>query len=180
MDKTDVWELVEQARSQVVDADDVDAVAQRMAELLATHQPDQIAAFDRPLSDLVAESYLAPLWAAAYVINGGASDDGFDYFRGWLIGQGRGVYERALADPDSLADVPAVVEAADEDDVLESEDMLSVAWDAYEAATGGELPATRGGSPRPPLDPDWDFDFDDDDEMSARLPRLTALFYDED
>jgi hypothetical protein len=28
-------------------------------------------------------------WGAAYLANGGCSDDGFDYFRGWLIGQGR-------------------------------------------------------------------------------------------
>jgi hypothetical protein len=42
-------------------------------------------------------------WGAAYLANGGCSDDGFDYFRGWLIGQGRKVYETVLADPDSLA-----------------------------------------------------------------------------
>ncbi|MFL6076856.1 MAG: DUF4240 domain-containing protein [Mycobacteriales bacterium] len=39
----------------------------------------------------MAESYQGDLWGAAYLINGGASDDGFDYFRGWLIARTRGV-----------------------------------------------------------------------------------------
>ncbi|MFE5591185.1 DUF4240 domain-containing protein [Streptomyces sp. NPDC056549] len=33
---------------------------------------------------------------AAYMVNGGCCDDGFDYFRGWLIAQGRNVFERAV------------------------------------------------------------------------------------
>jgi hypothetical protein len=46
------------------------------------------------------------VWAASLLLNGGySSDDGFEYFRNWLIGQGRSVYEAALANPDSLADV---------------------------------------------------------------------------
>ena len=43
------------------------------------------------------------MWGAAYVIHGGCSDDGFEYFRRWLISRGRKAYEAALADPDSLA-----------------------------------------------------------------------------
>jgi uncharacterized protein DUF4240 len=35
------------------------------------------------------------------------SDDSFADFCDWLIGQGREVYERAIADPDSLGDEPA-------------------------------------------------------------------------
>ena len=49
------------------------------------------------------ESYRWDLWSAAYLANGGCSGDGFDYFRGWLIGQGRTAYETVLADPDALA-----------------------------------------------------------------------------
>ena len=50
----------------------------------------------------MAGSYWTPLWAAAYVINGGCSDDGFDYCRGWLILQGREVFEHVVADPRTL------------------------------------------------------------------------------
>jgi hypothetical protein len=59
----------------------------------------------------MADSYRNLLWAAAYLINGGCSDDGFESFRCWLIVQGRTVFERSVADPDTLADLP-VIQAA--------------------------------------------------------------------
>ena len=49
-------------------------------------------------------AYCWSLWGAAYVINGGCSDDPFVDFRASLISRGRQVFERALSDPDSLAD----------------------------------------------------------------------------
>jgi hypothetical protein len=111
------------------------------------------------------------------VINGGASDDGFDYFRGWLIAQGRAVYEQALADPDSLAGLPAVVDACASGEDLWGEDILGVAWNAYQTATGSELPQGAYSLRYPDLDPSWDFDFDNETEMRRRLPRLTGLYY---
>jgi hypothetical protein len=42
------------------------------------------------------------------VINRRCSDDGFDYFRSWLMLQGRETFGRAVAAPDSLADLAAV------------------------------------------------------------------------
>jgi hypothetical protein len=176
MDTNDAWQLVEQARADT-GGDDAEAVAARMTALLARRGPAGIVALAQPLWELLASSYRADLWAAAYLVNGGASDDGFEYFRGWLVAQGRDVYEQALADPDSLAAVPAVVAAAGAGLDLECEDVLGVAWQAYRQVTGQDLPATAITSRYPPID--FEFDFEDDDEMRRRLPRLTAL-YDED
>ncbi len=67
--------------------------------------PEEIVEFGRHYDALVGAAYKTDLWGAAYVINGGCSDDGFHEFRSWLVGMGRDVYEKALADPDSLADV---------------------------------------------------------------------------
>ncbi|MEV6675818.1 DUF4240 domain-containing protein [Streptomyces erythrochromogenes] len=170
MDKQTFWQLIETAR------EDEDVVARRAAELLAARPQEEIAAAQQVLWDLLAESYRSPLWAAAYMINGGCSDDGFDYFRGWLLTQGRAVFDAALADPDSLAEHPAVREAAAEGLELWDEEALSIAWSAYESATGHELPADSFTISYPPLDPSWDFDFDDAAELSSRLPRLSALF----
>jgi hypothetical protein len=178
MDTEDVWRLVEQARTDLADtADAADAVADRMVGLLSERDPAEIVAFAQPLWDLLIASYRADLWAAAYVINGGASDDGFDYFRGWLIAQGRTVFDQAVADPDRLAEHPAVQRTAAEFEELWSEGMLSVAWDAHLKSTGGQLPPKAFAIQYPELDPDWDFDFDDDAEMCRRLPRLTGLCY---
>jgi hypothetical protein len=179
MNAEDVWHLVEQARADLgEEADDhADAIAERMTQLLARREPIEIVAFSQPLWNLLAGSYRADLWAAAYVINGGASDDGFDYFRGWLIAQGQTVYEQALADPDSLAGLAAVVSAHAKEHDLWGEDVLGVAWDAYQTTTGSQLPPNAYTVRYPDLDPAWDFDFDDEAEMRRRLPRLTSLYY---
>lgn len=172
MDKQTFWKLIETAREQA----EADRVPERASALLAGLPEAEIAAAQQVLWDLLAESYRSPLWAAAYVINGGCSDDGFDYFRGWLLTQGQEAFEASLADPDSLASHPAVREAAAEGLELWDEEALSIAWSAYRSATGCELPADSFTISYPPLDPAWDFDFDDTAETATRLPRLSALF----
>lgn len=133
---------------------------------LAGMSAEEIASFDNHFGKLHSDSYGWPIWGAAYIINGGCSDDGFDYFRGWLIGKGRDVFEAAMADPDSLAD------HAEED--AECEDLLSVAWEAYKNKTGkDELPPTPHRFPE--LGESWDFD--DEAEMRKRYPRLCEKFY---
>lgn len=37
-------------------------------------------------------SYRQDLWAVAYTVLGGCSDDGFDYFRFWLVARGKEVF----------------------------------------------------------------------------------------
>jgi len=53
------------------------------------------------------------LITAAGIIEGFLSDDGFEYFRAWLIGEGEKTYKRALANPDNLADAITTGEFAD-------------------------------------------------------------------
>jgi hypothetical protein len=171
----DVWRLVEQARTGLGhDAADMEALGARMAEILAEREPADILAFNRPIYELLATSYRADLWAAAYLINGGASDDGFEYFRGWLIGQGQEVFEETVADPDSLADYQPVIDAAVEGDELEGQDVLTVVWTAYRRATG-EDPPPVGRIEYPDLEDEW-FDFDSQAEMREHLPRLVELY----
>jgi hypothetical protein len=173
MDTHQFWELIDDARDPGADSEDV---ADRASALLATCPPDEIVATQHTLWDLMVRSYQSPLWAAAYMINGGCSDDGFDYFRGWLIAQGQDVFERALADPDTLADLPAIRAAAAVGTDVECEKTLTIAWDAHIAVTGAKLPENSFTIRYPPLDPAWDFDFDDRAEMTRRLPRLAALY----
>ena len=174
MDRQAFWRVVEDARARA--SDDGDAVAAHAVEILATLPKAQIVAAAQPLWDLMADSYRGDLWAAAYLINGGASDDGFDYFRGWLIAQGREVFERAIADPDAMADLPAVRAAAAQQEDLENEEVLGIVWNAHLKATGEELPPRAFTIRYPPVDFGWDFD--DDTQMRTHLPRLARLYLD--
>ncbi|PWI15031.1 hypothetical protein DI272_13285 [Streptomyces sp. Act143] len=176
MNKEQFWELIAAARDRAITPHESEAVAREATSLLAARPVEEIIAAEKVLWDLMVESYTNPLWAAAYIANGGCSDDGFDYFRGWLIAQGRDVFKRAVANPDALAELPIVQAAATDGDDLEGEDMLVIAWNAHITATGDQLPAGGPTIRYPQLDPTWAFDFDDSDEMARRLPRLAALY----
>ncbi|MFE7529425.1 DUF4240 domain-containing protein [Kitasatospora sp. NPDC057542] len=178
MDTQQFWNLIEEARSQVPDPDDGYAVARRATALLVLRPVEEIVAAQRILWELMADSYRAPLWGAAYMINGGCSDDLFDYFRGWLITQGRATFESVITDPDRLAGLPAVRAFAADGIDIECEEALVIAWDAHRETTGEELPDDAFTIQYPTLDPDWNFDFGDGDRLSQRLPRLAALYSD--
>jgi hypothetical protein len=175
MDTQRFWKLIGDARAQADDPADCDAIAANAVTLLAAFPRKEIVAAERILSGLMADSYRTTLWAAAYVINGGCSDDGFDYFRGRLIVQGGEVFDHAVVDPDGLADLAVIRAAAARRAFLECEAVLYVPSQALRAATGEAMPADAyARRPRDPLG-GWDFDFDDRPEMQRRLPRLTAL-----
>ena len=113
MDRETFWEIVERARRaagrETVTAEGADAVARHLVAELSAMSPAAIVGFEQAYDDVTSEGWRWDLWAAAYLMRGGCSDDGFDYFRGWLVAQGRAVWERAVADPDSLADALATL-----------------------------------------------------------------------
>jgi hypothetical protein len=149
-------------------------VADRAAADLAARDPEEIVAWGRHLDKVMVASGTEDLWAAAYLINGGCSDEGFDNFRGWLIAHGREAVARSVKTPDSLAEMPAVKAAASSGAVFEAEEVLSIAAMAYSQATGSDLPAEESPATRPDSGDLWDFD--NEEEMQRRLPRLSALF----
>jgi len=150
-------------RAEEWDTDLIDALAALPAE--------EIIGWDRIFDQLANQACRTDLWAAAYLINGGASDDGFYYFRCWLIGMGKTIYENAVAEPDSLADVASANWLSEGIDA--EAEIYSVAYQAWMRVTGNEeYPARRESADL--IGDDWDFD--DSREMQKRLPRLTALF----
>lgn len=178
MDREQFWALIEAAKTAT--GGDCRAQTAQLIAALGERSVDEVLAWDRSHVELSVESYRRDLWGAAYLINGGCSDDGFDYFRGWLLGQGQAIWEAALGDPDSLADHPEVrVQRPYQEPYvyLECEDILGVAYRAYEALTGQEftveVPGRHPWPGFPDLGEDWDFD--DAAEMRARYPRLWAL-----
>ena len=150
-------------------------VAERAIADLAARDPEEIVAWARHLDKVLAASGTEDLWAAAYLINGGCTEDGFHNLRGWLVPHGRQAVRASVQSPDVLAGMPAVRAAAENGAVFEAEEVLSIAAQAYQKATGEPLPAAAD---RPRIRPEvadlWDFD--DEEETHKRLPRLAALF----
>lgn len=168
MDDDAFWAVVEQARRDAGD-DAPESVAEAITAVLVERGAAETIAFDEAFHRVSAQGYSWALWGAAYLLNGGCGDDGFDYFRAWLVTRGRSVFEAAVVDPDSLATVVDV----DDLDGLECEDALGAAWDAHQQLTGEDLPASDERTAPPDLGEEWDFD--DDAEMRRRYPRLSAL-----
>ena len=164
MTHEEFWQLIDVARSTTNSPWEIAAHVQLR---LASMPAEVILAYLRHQHALMAQSYTWNLWGAAYIINGGCSDDGFEYFRGWLLTWGRDVFQRALEVPDSLA---GVVEHMDEADC---EDMINAPFLAYQAVTG-ESPSMRPAVRYPALGEGWDFD--DAAEMKGRYPALFARF----
>jgi hypothetical protein len=67
-------------------------------------------------------------------MNKGCSDDGFEYFRCWLISNGQTMFEAAVADPDAIA-----LHLEEEQDYYELEEFWYVANNAFYNRTGKEL-----------------------------------------
>src|SRR5262245_15492561 len=100
MDKSTFWSLIEGAKKKA--KGNPEKQVEILEKELAKFPPEEIIAFNKIYDEFRFRAYRRELWAAAYIINGGCSDDGFEYFRGWLIAQGKEVYEDALRDPELL------------------------------------------------------------------------------
>ncbi|MFK8101991.1 MAG: DUF4240 domain-containing protein [Saprospiraceae bacterium] len=127
---------------------------------------DEIIAFDSILRKLTNKAYHWKLWAAAYLINGGCSDDCFMDFRGWLVAQGEAIYTQALNDPDSLSELDYLEEDMD------WEGYSYLAFTVYERRTGGEMPINEALiHPATPVGKDWE-----EDDLASLLPRLSQKY----
>src|SRR5262249_16894659 len=136
MDAAAFWNLIEATKR--ASENQCEQHAQLLQQQLVQLPPEEILSFDRLLSQFMNMAHSDHLWAAAYLINGGCSDDGFMDFRGWLIGGGETVFYAAMQNPDTLAEVIAGLPPPR--DTYECEDLLYVALHAYEAKTGQEMP----------------------------------------
>jgi len=158
----DFWKIID--RVHAGNPDDMDAKCEALgAELRKLSEPD-LRSFIEHFDDANARAYDWKLWGAAYLIHGGCSDDAFSDFRATLISMGRKFYERALADPDSLADVDY-----DEDSAF-YEGYQYVKNDVAQERLG-EIPKRSKPHPARPSGVSWE-----EDDLPALLPRLSRKF----
>ena len=167
MDQDQFWQVIAAAR--LAELPQTDDWSQRLEAELTRYSPDEIIEWNHIFDRLAAQAYTAGLIAACCLINTGAGDDGFYYFRCWLICMGRRVYEAAIIDPDSLADVVRPwVDAEAETYAAAHHAWMTVTGepDTAEYPARNETAELRGE--------DWDID--DPSELRQRLPRLVALY----
>ena len=162
MDEAKFWRLMDEARAE--SNGDVHEQMRILARKLEELPVAEIIDYQYFIDRLLDQAYKWDLWAAGYILNGGCSDDCFEYFRSWLIAQGSEVYYSALRDPETLAvlDLPEDVEC---------QTLFEVAWWAYEARTGQEFPEYRKlRTHDEPAGEEWE-----EDDVDRKYPKLAAI-----
>lgn len=167
MDKAQFWRLIEDAKAK--SGGECEEQAGLLQSSLSLLSAEEIATFDKLFNEFRAAAYRWDLWGACYLINGGGSDDGFEYFCRWLIGQGREMFEAALAQPDSLADlIKGNIVWGDGN--LDCEELDYAAMKAYQQKTGQELPYDeQRTSLSEPAGMKWE-----EDDLDAMFSRIAA------
>lgn len=150
------WELIDEGLGVQPLGERLDSLPER----LALFKPSAIRKFDQILRQMDAAAYRTDVWALAYLLQGGCSDDSFDAFRGWLILQGRAVFEAALDDPDGF-DVALHQGGSGGMDALR--DVAPLAYDLREGKAMKPVKAPLLELSGPEID---------EPDFPARLPRI--------
>lgn len=160
MDEMGFWKIVQNAHD--ASGGDMDAKCNALRQQLSALSKDEALEFAKHFDALMDKAYDWSLWGAAYVINGGCSDDTFSDFRAALISRGRQAFERALSDPESLA----------------AEDFDESEWfyEGYQYAVTDGVEAAAGSRPQhnmqaQPSGTDWQ-----EDQVYSLFPKLSAKF----
>ena len=160
------WNIIETTRAEP----SMDARAAALGAELLKLSSEEVVGFEKCFGEMQDRAYTWNLWGAAYIIGGGCSDDAFMDFRSWLISRGREIFDRAVSDPDSLAELD-LGSNAPEDAFFE--EFAYVAAEVYEEKTGEDMPYVDRPTPADPAGEPWREDADD---LARRFPRLWAKY----
>lgn len=162
------WQFIERTHAEAKGVPELqfELLIQALIEL----SEKDIKDCDRILRTLMNRAYTTDVWNAAYIITS-CSDDSFMDFRGWLIAQGKTIYENVLHEPDSLADIVTV----EDREQYCWEGLAYITYYAYERKTGTEegIPGQVGFHPvltgKLPLS-------NPDESYQIHYPKLWAKF----
>ena len=156
------WSLLAQAR----DGGSASASPEKLTEVLKRLSDDEVSDFGLIFYTKLCDLNSWRLWGAGYVIAGGMSDDSFHYFRSWIVGKGKEVFELAMEDPDGLGSFV-------DDREVENELLEYVTVDILKGR-GSEVDPRDRSDRTPDFNPSGQ-PFDEE-TVSASFPKLAVLF----
>ena len=163
MESEKFWKIIETTKSKSLG--DYEKQQSELEKELTKLTANGILEFDNKFRTLRGEVYNWNFWAAAYIINGGCSDDCFSDFRGWLIGQGQSIYENAIQNIETLTELKETNEG-------DWEGLSYIATDVYEKKTGNDMP--QGIQENFEIaGEEWE---EDENDLKKRFPKLYKKF----
>lgn len=175
LDEETYWQIVEKSLKA---ASNPEEQIRFLVKEITQLDPQQIIGFRLRTDKFLYDTYNSEIWCAGYIMNGGCSDDGFEYFRNWIISRGKETYYKTKENPDYL--IHEVVEGAE---FYELEDFWYVANDAFKQKTGQDLykyidrekfKTSEGNYPQ--IEFTWEED--NPESMKKICPKLFAKFWD--
>lgn len=170
MDEDGFWRIIEESK---LHSSSNQQQEERMIVELSKLTAEDVREFAAIFETKMLQLYRHDLWAVAYIINHGCSDDGFTEFRAWLICRGRGFYSQSIDRPEFVGDqVPVestTIDAGDSLSTCHSFDL--VASSVYEKKTGYDMYLDRSRLLAEPNGDSWD-----EDELSTLFPSLCQKF----
>ncbi|WP_299123414.1 DUF4240 domain-containing protein [uncultured Tenacibaculum sp.] len=163
METNKFWNIIETTKNKSLG--DYEQQQIELEKELYKLTANEVLEFDNKFRTLRGNIYNWDFWAAAYIINGGCSDDCFLDFRGWLIGQGKSVFENAIINIKSLTELKDTNDG-------DWEGLSYIATSIYEEKTGKEMP-TGISENFNMTGEEWD---EDSDDLKNRYPKLWAKF----
>jgi hypothetical protein len=176
VDSETFWSIIDGARSAAgerVTPGFAERFTAALRMRLASLDKSELLGFDARRTELQARANSSAMWATGRVVARYA-----DAFVDGLIARGREHYERAVADPDGLAEDPVVRAVAAGDlaaHELAPREVEDLAEELYgETDDYPMLLRSRTGQIAPIVQDTWD---DEDDEaVRKHLPKIAALF----
>jgi hypothetical protein len=173
------WSVVELARQRAkekargltvgrTENDRIDeCIEDALYTVLSRLPSEEVAGFEDVFNRLHNAAYHHDLWAAAYIMNGGCSDDGFIDFRYQLIMKGRHVYEEAIRDAQTLTSTF----------VGGYEGVQYVPNKVYKEKTGREIPYGQFAPPAKPYRREPEGEQWKENDLPVRFPKLWAKYW---
>jgi hypothetical protein len=167
MDEDQFWKVIQTTKDN--SNGDFEEQQEELANELRKLTAGDIILFGNRFRFFRGQANTWELWGAIYIIHGGCSDDSFNDFREWVIGQGKEFYYRTIKDPESLVDFDT-----DSMDEVEWEGLGYIPSTVFEEMTGQDMPypfkeqiETTGT--------EWE---EESDDLKNRFPKLCAKFPD--
>lgn len=165
MNDSQFWKYIDQALGS-------DNFVDNLKRMLCDLGADEVISFKNILLQKLVDAYVFPLLAANFVISSYVSDDGFKAFRAWLVSKGKSTFEKAINNPESIADWLG----KDEVDEIDGEEFLFLADEAYAELGGDEDDFYK--KVHFPSDPDISMTWPDNKaEYQRQYPKLVAKFW---
>lgn len=131
LDEDLFWSIIDKSLINTSNQDDQEHY---LIKEIGKLTPKQMVGFRLRTDKLLYDTYNSEMWCAGYIMNGGCSDDGFEYFRNWIISRGKDTYYKAKQNPDNL-----INELSEDVEIYDFESFWYVAIEAFTKKTGKDL-----------------------------------------